>query len=504
MLSLGVLKEKNKENKVFIIPENISELIDLGYRVYIESNAGLLSGFENKLYIKNGAYIVSKNDIWSKDIILMFNFFYFKYINLLKLNCNIICFNISDKYKKYLKLFYERKITLIILKNIPRLSKYQYMDISSSMSYISGYRAVVESLYEYRKIFSHQIVFSGKIESVKVLVIGVGVSGLTSIGLFKSLGSDVYAYDLREETKDQVKSLGAKFIKIKNFYLNFSDFLLNNIFKFNIIVITVANKNNLKFISKKLINLMKRGSIIVDLTMRDGGSCDVDIKGDVCIYKNKIKIISYYDYTRLMPELSSFLCSNNLLNFLKFILDEEKILIYLNFDDSMINNVVEIYKGKLYKKKIINEINYKDNKSILNFRNKKENNLFENQFRYKYKKKINCFMKYFLIFLIFFIPFLFLNYYSLKFINHFVIFVISCLLGYKLIDNVEHVFHTPLISLTNAISGIIFIGCLTQIGYINNFLNKIFSLFSLFLVSINIFSGFYITIRMLKMFVSKN
>ncbi len=506
MLSIGILKEEKKENKVFIVPETVSKLISLGFNIYIENNAGLLSGFKDELYIKSGAVIENKNNIFSKDIILVFNFINFKKLCFLKLNCKLICFNISEKYKEYLHIFKEKKVTLIVLNNIPRLSKYQYMDIVSSISYISGYRAVVEALYLYKSIFSNQIVFSGIIPAVKVLIIGVGVSGLSSMSLLKTLGADIYAYDIRKETEDQVKSLGAKFIKINNLYIDFNDYLLRNIMNFNLIIITVSNKNNnlFKYITNELFMLMDNNSIIVDLSVKSNIYYDLEVYDSIYELKNGIKVISYYDYSRLMPKLSSFLCSNNLFNFLKFIFDDKKKKMYFNFNDVMINDVTLINNGIIYKKKIINEF-----KSDFLFKNKQEQEhklKVKSNFFYLYKYKINKFLFYkiFTVFFFVFLSFFFLNYYSLNFFNNLNIFILSFLLGYKLINNIDHSLHTPLISLTNAISGIIFVGCLIQVNYLNNFINKFISFISLFLVSINVFSGFYITIRMLKMFNNNN
>ncbi len=484
MLSIGIIKEKkSNENRVSLVPKDILNLFKIGFkRVCVEKNAGLLSGYSNNNYIKYGSLIKNKKKIWNNKIILTINFPKFKYLSLLNKNSILICLDKNFNYINSLNILKKKKVTLIILNYMPRISKLQNMDVLSSISYVSGYRAVIEGIYEYRNFIGNQIFSCGKINSVNILIIGAGILGLSAISFSKSLGANVYVYDINKNIKEEVISLGAKFLDISNL----NNFLLKKINKFNIIINSVIYKDkkySLIF-TKKILNLMKYGSVIVNLISNGVSSC-VFFKKNGLLNFNHIKIISYDDFSNLMPMVISKLYSNNLVNILKYIIDEEKN-IYLDFKDIFLKNVLILYKGK--KQKIFNLLNLKK-KNIY-----KKKYMFNNFFFLNYNNLFFLFLFY--LILLFFLY----HYHFFIYLNNLFIFLFSYILGYIGISKIKSFLHTPLMSLTNAISSITIIGCLLQINENSSLLNIFFSLITLSLVNINIFSGFLITKRMLKIF----
>ncbi len=485
MLKLGVIKENLlNEKRVSLTPYNIYDLINLGFKIYVEKNAGLLSGYSNDLYIENGAIVSNYKNVIKSDILLKINTFSIDELVILEKNKILICLNFFST-NKFLKVLNKKKITFLILNKIPRISKAQYFDVLSTISHISGYRAVIEAFYEYRGFWSNQITASGNLNAIKILIIGVGVAGLSAISLSKALGADVYAYDIKDEVKLQIKSLGVKFFCEKNKNYSLNQLLLRKISLFDVLIIGALDKYGIapKIINKDLLKLMKKNSILVDLSIKNGGNCELSIKNKIVIFNN-VKIIGYEDYSNLMPYITSKLYGNNLVNFLKFILDTNNN-VFINLNDNIIKKIVFTYKGVL-------------NKNI------KKKNIKEKKILKEKKKNFKLIITNTILVIIIILFLIFKKYnFIVSYFRNFIVFVISSILGFRLLNKVDYCLHSPLISITNAISGIIFLGFLFQINNSVNYLVNLISFFSLFLVNINIFAGFNLTRRMLNMFYKK-
>ncbi len=486
MLSISILKEdKIIEKRVSLIPKDLFFLKNIGINnIFFERNCGLLSGFSDNNYIDNGAILLKSKKIIYKDIILSINLPCFEKFKYFEKNSILICLNLLFLEKRYLNFIKKNKISILVLNKIPRISRAQSMDFLTSISYISGYRIFVESIYHYDGFVGGYFFSNIKINPLKIFIIGAGISGLSAISLFLSFKSKVYVYDINLSVKRYVESLGAKYIDIKNsLYL----FLLENINKFDIIIISVNCKNNFSFlIDKNILNKINKRIVIIDFFSKYGGNCELSSLNKVIKYNN-IKIISYDDFSNLSPYTTSLLYSNNLVNFLKLILNKRK-KIFLNFNDFIIKSTIFFYKGLTednYKKKYFNDFNYSFKKNNFN--------------------KINKNNDFFLLFLFLFflnsINILYNNY-IIIFLSNFFTFILFSIISYKKILNISYSFHTPLMSLTNAISGMISIGFLLQ-SNTNGFLGNFFSFLSFFLLNINIFTGFFITRRMLKILFNK-
>ncbi len=488
MLSIGIIREKKKnENRVSLVPKDILGLFKIGFKkVDVEKNAGLLSGYTNYSYVKYGAVIKDKKNIWNNKIILSINFPEFKYLKFLNKNSILICLDNNLNYISKLNILKKKRITLIILSYIPRISKLQTMDVLSSISYVSGYRAVIEAIYECKKFIDNQIFICGSIKSVNILIIGASIFGLSAISLSKKIGANVYVYDINKNVKRQVTCLGAKFIDLnKN---TFENFLSKKINKFDIIInsIVLKNKKLSLLFTKNILRNMKYGSVIVNLINFDISNNKFFIKKEI-LNINNIKIINCNDFSNLMPKSVSKLYSSNLINFLNFIIDKKKN-IYLSSQNIFLKDVLVLYKGKKFKKFYLLK--------------NKESKIYIYKNKYLYYKNIFYYCIILLIlFSFYFILLIFLyKTFFLVYLNNLFIFLFSYILGYISINRIKDFLHTPLMSLTNSISSIVIIGFLLQINESNNLLNIFFSLITLGLVNINIFSGFLITKRMLKIF----
>ncbi len=483
MITLGVIKEKCLgENRVSLIPKSVQILCKLGFLVNIQKNAGLLAGFSNEEYKKYGAIVTDYVTVLKSNIIIGIYFynFFFKY---LLHNSIVICLSFEDNYENYKNIFIKKQITLISLDNLSRTSSSQSFDVLSSISNVAGYRAVIEAIYIYKRFFSRQITAAGETPCAKVLILGMSIAGLSAVSVAKSLGAEVFCYDINKNSSKSAKSLGAKFLFLNDLNM----YLLKEIHNFDIIICCVSSfKKTFKcpnLITLNIIKLMKKNSVIVDLAMRNGGNCELSVLNKCYFYKNKVHILGYLDFSNLMPSLTSELYSNNIINFIK--------LLYSND----INNIFALLK-KLGESNILltTQGTYRKNiQSIKNLKYKKQNDFV------KYcLKKISIFplVMFIFIFLLFIPPLYGFN--NLNILYYFVILLFSFIIGYITISKIDFFLHTPLISFTNAISGIIAVGSLIQLSMFDNCYVNLISLMSLLLSSISIFSGFFITYKMIK------
>ncbi|QJC30274.1 Re/Si-specific NAD(P)(+) transhydrogenase subunit alpha [Enterobacteriaceae endosymbiont of Neohaemonia nigricornis] len=507
---IGVPKETfSKENRIAIIPTAIPQLIKLGFNVYVEKDAGNKSFFQNQDFIDNGATIVDNHKIWNVDIIIKINPPNQEEINLIKSNTILISLIWPIKNYNLLKVLALKNITTFAMDYVPRISRAQYIDVLSSMSNLAGYRSVIEAIYLLAKPLNSQITAAGKIQPAKVMIIGAGVAGLSAIATAKSLGALVVAYDPRKEVKEQINSMGAKFLELKN---NTNVNMVNNnlildkaiisneLYNTDIIITTasIPNKKSPILIDKQMLNKMKAGSIIIDLAIENGGNCELTEIDKIITTNNNVKIVGITNISSKVQVQASKLYSNNMINFIKLISKDHFGHVNLNSKDDIINHMLVTYKKKITlsnkKVSITPTIN---KKSVIS---KSLNN--DKQIINSHVNKSVCNNKLLLTGL-YVLSFILITYIS-KYITqiailHIIIFILSCIIGYYVVWNVNHKLHTPLMSVTNAISGIIIIGVILQIK--NNLLIvNILSFISILVSSINIFGGLTITKRMLTMF----
>jgi len=389
------------------------------------------------------------------------------------------------------------------MDSVPRISRAQKMDALSSMANVAGSRAVIEAAHCFGRFFGGQITAAGKIHPAKILIIGAGVAGLSAIGTASSLGAVVRAFDTRPEVKEQVESLGAQFLTVsidedgssKDGYAKvMSKEFINaemKLFKeqaedVDVIITTalIPGKEAPKLITRDMVELMKPGSVIVDLASQQGGNCEL-CQQDQIVNHGGVKIIGFTDLPSRLPSQSSELYANNLFHILDELTPDKNGEIMINMNDDVIRGMTIVRNG---------EITYPPPKVEVSAASKPkvEKKVIQKPSIEKKSSIIPGILTLSLLFLVgAFAP--------ASFMNHFTVFVLSCFIGYMVIWNVTASLHTPLMSVTNAVSSIIIIGAITQIST-TDALSLILSGLAIFIASINIFGGFAVTKRMLGMF----
>ena len=503
-MKIGVLKEnKPNEKRVAITPSSISKIKKLGYDVYIEQEAGLLSNFKNSQYEEAGANLSSIDDIYRCDILLKINKPTEDEIQKLSSKQTLISFFSPAVNQASLELCKKDEINVLSMDSVPRISRAQKMDALSSMANVAGSRAVIEAAHCFGRFFGGQITAAGKINPAKILIIGAGVAGLSAIGTATSLGAIVRAFDTRPEVKEQVESLGAEFLTVNldedgsssdGYAKVMSDeFIAAEMALFkeqaaevDVIITTalIPGKEAPKLITKEMVEVMKPGSVIVDLASQQGGNCELCEK-DKIVNHNGVNIIGFTDLPSRLPSQSSELYSNNLYHILDELTPNKDGNININMDDDVIRGMTIVNKGS---------ITYPPPKIEVSVSTKKEEEKIKSAAE-PVKKKTTVVPALIALSSLFVVG----AFAPASFMNHFTVFVLSCFVGYMVIWNVTASLHTPLMSVTNAVSSIIIIGAITQISTTDT-LSLILSGVAVFIASINIFGGFAVTKRMLGMF----
>ena len=366
-MQIAALKEDYKnENRVSITPETVKLLQRLNLEVLIEDGAGFNSGYPNELYSENGAKIVSRQRCLNADICLCVRML--EEVDLNSLKDKAVLIGILDPYenKKYINALNSKKIISCCMELIPRISRAQSMDVLSSQANLAGYRSVIDAAEQFGKAFPMMMTAAGRINPAKVMVLGVGVAGLQAIATAKRLGAVVSATDVRSATKEQVESLGGKFIMIEeedsdsetagvyakemsDDYKNKQSKLIGEtIAKQDIVICTalIPGKTAPTLISQKMVETMASGSVVVDLAVEAGGNCPLSKLGQV-VDHHGVKILGYANVPGRVAKDASALYSKNIFNFLSLIVDKDKNEIKLDWEDEIVNAVVLTQDGLL-------------------------------------------------------------------------------------------------------------------------------------------------------------
>ena len=510
MKTIGIPKEHLAgENRVAATPATVAQLIKLGFSVSVEKNAGVGANFDDASYIAAGASSVSPGEALEADIVFKINAPDDNEIAQLKENAVLVSFIQPAQHPELIEKLSAKKITVMAMDMVPRISRAQSMDALSSMANISGYRAVVEAAHAFGRFFAGQITAAGKVPPAKVLVIGAGVAGLAAIGAAGSLGAIVRAFDTRPEVAEQIESMGGTFLKLdfkeesagsgdgyakvmsKEFIEAEMKLFAEQAKDVDIIITTAAipGKPSPKLITEEMVDSMKNGSVIVDLAALGGGNCEYTEPGKSITTKNGVTVIGYTDLPNRLAGQSSQLYATNLVNLSKLLSPGKDGEIVLNFEDVIIRNMTVTHEGE----------NMFPPPAIQVSAAPKKPQASATPSVQAASKPVATWKKI-LPLIIGAGLFLWMGATApAEFLNHMIVFVLSCVVGYYVVWNVTHSLHTPLMSVTNAISGIIIIGALLQIAH-NNIWVSLFAFVGILLVSINIFGGFYVTRRMLNMF----
>ncbi len=511
-MQIGIPKESEAgETRVAATPDTVAKLKKLGFTVLVETGAGVHGDFSDEAYKAAGAEVGSAKEVWSSPIVFKVQAPNNDEAKLLTEGSTLVSFFWPNQNKELLESLNARKVNVLAMDMVPRISRAQSLDARSSTANISGYRAVIEAAHEFGRFFCGQVTAAGKVPPAKVLVIGAGVAGLAAIGAAHSLGAIVRAFDTRLEVADQIHSMGGEFLK-----LNFKqedggssdgyakvmsdEFIKAEMALFaeqakevDIIITTAAIPGRAapRLVSKEMVASMKPGSVIVDLAAATGGNCECTKPGEVAITENGVKIIGYTDLACRLQAQSSQLYSTNLVNLTKLLCKNKDGNIDIDFEDQVIRNMTVTKDG---------DITFPPPKISVSAAPQQK----PAEMPKKEEKKANPVVKGALVACLIVFMALVGIFAPASFLPHFTVFVLSCVVGYYVVWNVTHSLHTPLMAVTNAISGIIIVGALVQLvlkaGSSINVAVYILCFIAILIASINIFGGFAVTRRMLKMF----
>ncbi len=508
------------ENRVAMTPDSALQLQKLGYECLIEAGAGAKADFSDADYEAAGVTVVgSADELWAQsDIIAKVRIPQDAELDRLTPEKTLITFFNPGGNATGLEKAKAKGANVIAMEMVPRISRAQKMDALSSMANIAGYRAVIEAGNNFGRFFTGQITAAGKVPPAKVLVVGAGVAGLAAIGTSTSLGAITYAFDVRPEVAEQVESMGAEFV-----YLDFEEeqqdgaatggyasvsspeFREAQLAKFRElapevdIVITTAlipNREAPKLWLEDMIKAMKPGSVIVDLAAEKGGNAEGTVMDEKVVTDNGVTIIGYTDFPSRMARQASTLYATNIRHMMTDLTPEKDGQINHNMEDDVIRGATVTHQGEITfppPPPKVAAIAAKPKEKPVELTPEEKRAAEIAAFKAQTRSQVTLLT----------IGALLLLGVGLvapaSFMQHFIVFVLAVFVGFQVIWGVAHSLHTPLMAVTNAISSIIILGALMQIGSGSN-LVMILAAISVFMAGINIFGGFLVTRRMLAMF----
>ncbi len=515
-MKVGIPKEIHQnERRVAITPDVVPALIAKGFEVQIESGAGELANLSDSAYLEAGARVLpAGSDIWSSsDIVIKVRApekdenQNLDELDLLHESQTLIGFLWPAQNPELLERLAESGVSAISMDAVPRISRAQKLDALSSMANVAGYRAVIEGAHHFGRFLGGQITAAGRVHPAKIMIIGAGVAGLSAIGSATSLGAIVRAFDTRPEVKEQVESMGAEFLELefeedsaggggyakvmsKEFIEAEMALFAEQAEEVDIIITTalIPGRPAPKLITADMVRSMKEGSVVIDLAAEQGGNCELT-QADEIVDVNGVKIIGYTDLPSRLPTQSSQLYASNVLNLLDELCPNDDGQLHLDMEDEVIRDSTVVKDGEIIWPPPRKEPPPQPKKDAATEASATASDTPKKKFKvapYAFGLAVLSILGVGL-----FAP--------SSFLSHFTVFVLAIFVGWHVIWNVTPSLHTPLMSVTNAISSVIIVGALLEIGAVNPYVQALAAI-SILIASINIFGGFFVTQRMLKMF----
>ena len=509
------------EARVAMTPDSALQLKKLGHECFVEAGAGLAAGISDAAYAAAGVTVVPTAEALfaAVDVVAKVRPPVDEEIKRLRHGQTLISFFYPGQNKELLEAANAQGATVVAMDMVPRISRAQKMDALSSMANIAGYRAVIEAGNNFGRFFTGQVTAAGKVPPAKVLIVGAGVAGLAAIGTSTSLGAITYAFDVRPEVAEQIESMGAEFV-----YLDFSgqvqdgastggyaapsspEFREAQLKKFRElapeidIVITTAlipGRDAPVLWTADMVEAMKPGSVIVDLAAERGGNCELTVKDEKIVTPNGVTIVGYTDFPSRMAAQSSTLYATNIRHMMTDLTPGKDGVIVHNMEDDVIRGATVTHDGAITfpppppKIQAIAAQKPKEKPKELTPEEKRAQEVAA--FRKASRQQVGLLVAGGLVMA------LIGAWAPASFMAHFIVFALSCFVGFQVIWNVSHSLHTPLMAVTNAVSGIVILGALLQIGS-GNWLVVILAALSVLIATVNIVGGFLVTRRMLAMF----
>ena len=516
-MKIGIPKEiRPGERRVAATPETVSRLLKLGFEVQVESHAGAGASFADADYIAIGATIMrGARELWAQsDLILkvqppeQHTELGVHEAELLREGGTLVSFIWPAKNGQLVERLAARRATVLAMDQVPRITRAQKMDALSSMANIAGYRAVIEAASFYGRFFTGQMTAAGKVPPAKVLVIGAGVAGLAAIGAARSLGAIVRAFDTRSEVREQIQSMGAEFLEVSiqeegagagGYAKTMSpEFIAAEMALFakqakdvDIIITTalVPGKAAPVLITEEMVSSMRQGSVVVDLAAEAGGNCAVTRPGEV-VTQHGVTVIGYVDLPSRLAPTASQLYGSNLTHLLADMGGAKSF--HVDLEDAVVRGAIVLHEGKLVwpapKSAPIHVPPAPARKSLAPAPAPAKTPTV-----HPLRSAIFAVVALVLLGLLGSVA-------PKEFVSHLTVFVLACFVGWQVVWNVTPALHTPLMSVTNAISGIILVGGMLQISGPISSPVTLLSAAAVLLATINICGGFFVTTRMLRMF----
>ena len=515
-MQIGIpLETLGGETRVAATPKTVTQLIGLGHSVVVEAGAGARSSYPDAQYVEAGATVADRAQVWASPVVAKINAPTSDEIARLADGAVLISLVAPARSPELLDELAARRITVLAMDAVPRISRAQALDVLSSMANIAGYRAVVEAANEFGSFFTGQVTAAGKVPPAKVLVAGAGVAGLAAIGTAKSLGAIVRATDARPEVAEQVQSMGGEFLAVKvaqqqvstdgyaketseDYNRAAAELYREQARDVDIIITTalIPGKPAPRLITEDMVAAMKPGSVIVDMAASNGGNVAGSKPDELVVTPNGVKIIGYTDLPGRLPTQASQLYGTNVVNLFKLLTPAKDGEVVLNLDDVVIRGMTVQKDGERLWPPPPVQVSAAVPATVApavveDPAAKAARELALAKARGRNRAVMSVVAAALVILAVTFSP--------ASFVGAFTVFALAVVVGFYVISGVSHSLHTPLMAQTNAISGIILVGALLQLGS-TNVAVLVMSFIAATIASINIFGGFLVSFRMLSMF----
>ncbi len=506
MTRIGIVAEQEGETRVSATPATAAKLQDLGYEVVVERGAGERSAFPDTAYAEAGALLVSGDEAWAAPIVLKVDAPTDAEIARLADGATVVGL-LSPALRPELRAaLATRGITALAMDAVPRISRAQSLDVLSSMANIAGYRAVVEAAHEFGRFFTGQVTAAGKVPPAKVLVAGAGVAGLAAIGAASSMGAIVRATDPRPEVADQVKSIGGSYLAVEveeqmvssdgyakatseAYDARAAEIYSEQAADVDIVITTaqIPGRAAPRLLTAADVASMKSGSVIIDMAASSGGNVEGSVAGERIVTENGVIILGYTDLAGRLPTQASQLYGTNLVNLMKLLTPGKDGEMVLDFDDIVQRSVTIVRDGAETWPPPPVQVSAAPVAAAVEVVAREPKRAMGKGT----KLALGVLGGAALIAIVAIAP--------APLPQHFTVLALSIVIGFYVIGKVAHALHTPLMSVTNAISGIIVVGAMLQLSS-SNLVVQILAGIAVLVASINIFGGFAVTRRMLRMF----
>ncbi len=504
----GIPREtKSRETRVAATPTTVAKIVALGYEVVVEAGAGAASSFPDEAYAASGALIGTAEEAWQADVVLRVNAPAPEELARLSDGATLISLLSPALDPGLVDALAQRPITALAMDAVPRISRAQSMDVLSSMANIAGYRAVIEAAHTFGRFFTGQVTAAGKVPPATVLVAGAGVAGLAAIGAASSLGAIVRATDVRPEVAEQVRSLGGEYVAVpageaevsadgyaremgEDFNRRAAQMYAEQAPEVDIIITTalIPGRPAPRLITEEMVASMRSGSVIVDMAAAQGGNVAGSVADQVVVSANGVSIIGYTDLPGRLPAQASQLYGQNVVSLLTLLTPGKDGRLVLDFDDVVQRAMTVVRAGEKTWPPPPVQVSAAPAPVVAAAVEPAAA-----------KEPPPPSRKFAVVGVAALVLFLITALSPDELVQHVTVFTLAVVVGFYVIGRVHHALHTPLMSVTNAISGIIVVGALLQIGH-DNTVVTVLAFVAITLASINVVGGFAVTRRMLGMF----